>query len=172
MIYLKDLWVGDQLLLKSSGRVGKFVSIAVDGRARIDISGKIVLSTPDNLEVYEEKDGFPDHLLQDLLEDRNKAQPQTQPLKIKINHTIDLHIEKLSPNFREDVPGQIIDYQMKACKAFVEEAIARKLPHITIIHGKGQGILKTEVESLLKSYNVARFLVSKNQGGALEVWLG
>ena len=170
MVDIKSLWIGD-LLKTSSGKIVKFEGIAGDGRARVNYLGKILLVDANNISLEKEEDDFPHHLLQDFLEDK-LAKEKSKPLKIKINNTLDLHIEVLAPEMKNDYPGRIIEYQMLRCKQFIEDAITRRLPHITIIHGKGTGTLKNEVESLLRSYHEMRFQVSKNDGGAIDVWVG
>jgi dsDNA-specific endonuclease/ATPase MutS2 len=171
MAKIKDLWVGDFVILSASKRIGKFVSVSGDGRGRFEVGDKIVLVAEGSFVLKPEEDNFPNHLLNDFLED--KAQTATRKaVKVKFDHTIDLHIDKLAPELTNDFPGRIIEYQLSKCKQFIEEAIRLRYPHITIIHGKGQGVLKKEVEALLGSYPESRFQVSKNDGGALEVWLG
>ncbi len=170
MLKIKDLWVGDWVVLETSQRVGKYVGMAPDGRARIQIGDKIVLVKEGSLTLKPEVEGFPDHLLADFLEDKQSI-GSPKPIKVKFEHTIDLHIDKLAPDMTNDFPGRIIEFQLAKCREFVQEAIRLRYPHITIIHGKGQGVLKKEVEALLNSYHEARFKVSKNDGGAIEVWL-
>ena len=70
-----------------------------------------------------------------------------------------------------ELAGRILDYQLEKTRIFIRDAIDRKYPHITIIHGKGQGVLKSEIEHILKDYHQIRFTFSKNGGGAVEVWL-
>jgi hypothetical protein len=167
---IKDLWIGDLVVLSASGREGKFAGISLDGRARIDVLGKIILVKANQISLKPITDAFPDHLLTDLLEDRSVSTKSNNIFKVKVGHSIDLHIDKLAPEMTNDFPGKIIEFQLLTCKKFIDEALRLRHPVITIIHGKGQGVLKKEVEALIQSYTSARFKISKNDGGAIEVW--
>ena len=62
---------------------------------------------------------------------------------------IDLHIERLTNSHSELTNHEIIQRQMAACRAFVQNAISAGQKRIIIIHGKGEGILKTEIHYYL-----------------------
>jgi DNA-nicking Smr family endonuclease len=167
---LKELWTGEKVMIKSSGRSGTFEGINAEGKARIRSENKIYLATAENLEVIPEKDIFPD--IHEYLERENKiVKADAKTVKVTFEHTIDLHIEKLAPHMENELAGRILDYQLEKTRIFILDAIDRKYPHITIIHGKGQGVLKSEIEHILKDYYQIRFTFSKNGGGAVEVWL-
>ncbi len=166
---LKDLWVGESVLIRSSGKTGKFEGINKEGKARIRVESKILLVTVDNLDVVPEKEHFPD--IHDFLNTENKIENKTKPLKIKFDHTLDLHIDKLAPHMENERPARIMEYQLQESDLFIREAIDKNYPHITIIHGKGQGVLKEAIEHQLKEFHQIRFTFSKNGGGAVEVWL-
>ena len=71
------------------------------------------------------------------------------------------------------LPRYILEFQKQKCLEFIQYAITKNYPVIHIIHGKGQGVLKSEIEHMLKQYNhVVKWTFSKNDGGAVEVWLG
>lgn len=166
---LKDLWVGESVLIKSSGKTGKFEGINKEGKARIRVESKILLVTGDNLDVVPEKEHFQD--IHDFLNSENKSENKTKPLKVKFDHTLDLHIDKLAPHMENERPARIMEYQLQESDLFIREAIDKNYPHITIIHGKGQGVLKEAIEHQLKQFHQIRFTFSKNGGGAVEVWL-
>jgi dsDNA-specific endonuclease/ATPase MutS2 len=166
---LKDLWVGESVLIRSSGKTGRFEGINQEGKARIRVENKILLVTGDNLDVVPEKDHFPD--IDDFLNAENKLENKIKPLKIKFDHTLDLHIDKLAPHMENQIPARIMEYQLRKSDLFIREAIDKNYPHITIIHGKGQGVLKEAIEHQLKQFHQIRFTFSKNGGGAVEVWL-
>ncbi|HMU04390.1 MAG TPA: Smr/MutS family protein, partial [Saprospiraceae bacterium] len=90
---------------------------------------------------------------------------------IKFDHTLDLHLEKLAPHMQNELPARILEFQVQKSEVFIREAISKKYPHITIIHGKGAGVLKEQIEAQLKGFPQVRFTFSKNGGGAVEVWL-
>ncbi|MFZ1456476.1 MAG: Smr/MutS family protein [Saprospiraceae bacterium] len=167
---LSELWMGEKVMIKSSGKIGIFEGVNSEGKARIKYDNKIFLVTAQNLEIVPEKEVFPD--IYAYLERENKTlEAKAKVLDITFNHTIDLHIEKLAPHMKNELSGRILDYQLEKTRLFIRDAIDRNFPHITIIHGKGQGVLKSEIEHILKDYLQVRFTFSKNGGGAVEVWL-
>jgi hypothetical protein len=149
--------------------------MSVDGRARIQSEGKVFLVAGENLKLKPEADSFPHHLLDNLIEDTTSSflkQEQKTSKSPNLPNSIDLHIEVLAPQMTGMPAGSIIEYQLEACKNFIMASIAANKQHVTIIHGKGQGVLKREVEALLATFGQqARFKIPKNDGGAVEVWL-
>lgn len=71
---------------------------------------------------------------------RNKAAVRTE---------IDLHIEELMDYTTHLSNFEIVQIQMTACRSFVEDALAARLKKIVVIHGKGQGVLKSEIHQYL-----------------------
>ena len=166
---LKDLWIGDKVMIKSSMRTGTYEGINPEGKARIKVEGKIFLVKDVNLEVIPVKEHYPD--IHEFLKEHDLKPKETKSIKIKFDYTLDLHIEKLAPSMQNELTGRIIDFQLRSSELFIRDAIEKKMPHITIIHGKGEGILKTAIEQQLKQFHQVRFTFSKNGGGAVEVWL-
>ena len=166
---LKTLWIGDKVEVVSSSNQGKFEGISKDGRARIRIGEKIFLVTDDNLKTITEAEYFPD--IHEFLENDLSKTQKVVPLKIKFDHTLDLHLEKLAPHMQNELPARILEFQIQKSETFIKDAISKKYPHITIIHGKGAGVLKEQIEAQLKGFPQVRFTFSKNGGGAVEVWL-
>jgi dsDNA-specific endonuclease/ATPase MutS2 len=170
MIQLKDLWIGDSLKIISSGKSGKFLGINADGKARIQTEDKIILTTAQNLELVPEKE-FQFDIDDFLKQEKKAAQSSSPPLKIKFDHTLDLHIDKLAPHLENEISARILEYQLQQSEIFIKNAIEKKYPHITIIHGKGQGVLKQAIEHQLSLFHQVKITFSKNGGGAVEVWL-
>lgn len=170
---LKTLWIGDRVLLKSSGREGRFEGVNADGRARIKVGKSIIITGAANLESIPEQETFPD-IDAFLQEDaRNNIADQVKFKKVNVytDCILDLHIEKLAPDMKNEPSGRILEFQIKESEKFLKEAISRGNPHITIIHGKGQGVLKEAIEHQLKLFTEVKITFSKNGGGAVEVWL-
>ncbi len=157
---IKNLWIGELLQVISSGRIGTYEGLAKNGKLRIKAEGKIYLASLKNVQEYQapsEKKTLP-------LEPIKKY----KALKA-FNDTLDLHMEKLSPDLEHANPIQILNYQVKTCENYIKQAINRRRASVTIIHGKGKGQLKNEVIHLLKSYSQVKFYIEKNNGGAQEV---
>jgi dsDNA-specific endonuclease/ATPase MutS2 len=171
MAGLNDLWIGDRVKLKTSGRTGKFEGVNKEGKARISVDGKIILSDVSNLEILPEDEGVMFDIDLFLEEERVREQRAKPIVKVKVNHTLDLHIDKLAPEIVNDPPSRILEYQLAQSAQFISDAIRLNYPHITIIHGKGQGVLREAIAHQLKGYPQVRFTFSKNQDGAVEVLL-
>lgn len=58
---------------------------------------------------------------------------------------LDLHIQNLYDAYEELSPAQIISIQMKTFIRELNVAIQKKAKKIIVIHGKGKGVLKTEI---------------------------
>lgn len=162
---ISELWIGDLIRLKKSGRVGKFAGISPEQKIKVKIGDKVILTTPGNLE--HAPDNHSDS------EDQFIPRPTLTKQTLKpLNSVIDLHIEILNPSLLNARPERIIDFQVTAAKDFLEKAIEQGFPKIEIIHGKGAGVLKMEVEHLiyLNSEHIkAQFPL--NKGGSIELWL-
>jgi dsDNA-specific endonuclease/ATPase MutS2 len=65
----------------------------------------------------------------------------------------DLHIEKLTKNFRGMSNYDILNLQAETAKRHVEFAIKNRIPKIVFIHGVGEGILKAELDFMLGRYD-------------------
>ena len=162
MLNIDDLWIGDKLLLKKSGRIGKFDGRSGHKKVRIKIGEKTVITPITNVEMAPETD---------IHDTTISLRPEKKEIKTTtLSDTIDLHMEVLNPSLQHARPERIVDYQVSAAKRFIEEAIMHSTKHILIIHGKGEGVLKSEIEHLLSLYDEVQFTFPKNNGGATEVW--
>jgi len=86
----------------------------------------------------------------------------------------DLHIEKLTKNFRGMSNYDILTLQSETAKRHVEFAIKNRIPKIVFIHGVGEGILKAELDFLLGRYDNISFRDANYQKyglGATEVFI-
>jgi len=85
----------------------------------------------------------------------------------------DLHIEKLVKNFRGMSNFDILTIQLETAQRHVEFALKNRIPKIVLIHGVGEGILKTELEFLLRKYPQVTFQEASYQKygmGATEIY--
>ena len=67
----------------------------------------------------------------------------------------------------------ILNLQLDTAKSKIEFAISKRILKIVFIHGVGEGILKSELQSLLNKYPVKHYDASyKKYGlGATEVYI-
>ncbi len=161
-INVNDLWIGDKLVLKKSKRIGTYAGQSSDQKIRIKIGDKIVKTTISNVELYVDK---PEPIEIRFDDDFDKIEEHS------IKDSIDLHIEKLAPHLKNTIPARILDFQIKAFQDFLLSAILQRRKHITIIHGKGEGILKQEVQYILSKEPSVSLIQNINQGGATLAWL-
>lgn len=64
--------------------------------------------------------------------------------------TVDLHLERLPPRYQRADPYEILEYQLDWTRSQVEFARSKGIPRVVVIHGVGEGVLKTEVHALLR----------------------
>lgn len=163
-----DLWIGDRLIIKSSGKEGTYEGIN-KGKVRVKVGTKILLVRPTNIILAPEipvED--PDLGLGEPVAPE-KTTKKSGPKKT-IKKEIDLHLEKLPP-FENTRWQTALEYQIDTCKRFLQDAINAKVPSLLIVHGKGKGILKKEILHLLDDYKEVYLKLEVNQGGAIEVWM-
>ncbi len=165
----EDLWIGDRILLIKSNRIGFYEGKTLTEKFKINVNGKIILTSLSNLSILKEEK---------IKKSIDFPSVPSKPDKVLGNRTfkdfnpiIDLHIEKLAPELIKEVPQMIVRHQLNACKLHVEEAIKIGIKTLTIIHGRGKGELRKEVEHLLTNYSEIHFTTLKHNGGATEVWL-
>lgn len=63
---------------------------------------------------------------------------------------IDLHIEKLSDNWRGLSNFEILNIQLNYFEKYYNLAVAHHQPNLIVIHGVGTGKLRTEIHEILK----------------------
>lgn len=86
---------------------------------------------------------------------------------------VDLHINHLVPSTSGMDNFDILTIQLNTAKHKIEFAIKNRIPKIVFIHGVGEGVLKSELEFLLKNYHVDFYPASfqKYGLGATEVYI-
>lgn len=160
----------------------------------------IVLSIRENNVIVESSDGFPigfseNELIQmeDDLEIKikytegisaakrekepksNKTQTNLSAKKKSIPAMeVDLHIEKLVPSTRGLDNFDIINIQMDTAKRQLDFAIQKRIQRVIFIHGVGEGVLKSELESLFRRYEYLNYYeadIQKYGRGATEVYI-
>ena len=86
---------------------------------------------------------------------------------------VDLHIEKLVPSKKGLNNYDILTIQLDTAKRQLDFAIRNRIPKLVLIHGVGEGVLKSELEFLLKRYEnitVQEANYQKYGQGAMEVY--
>jgi len=163
MLNIDDLWIGDLVLLKKSGRIGKFNGRSGHKKIKVQIAGQNVITPIGNVELAPEDT---------ILEEYDYShRPKIESKKTTtLSDSIDLHIEVLNPSLKNGRAERIVDFQVKAAEDFIHDAIAHGTKQVLLIHGKGEGVLKSEITHLLSLIDDVQFTFEKNNGGATEVW--
>jgi len=160
---LSELWVGDKLLIISTDEIVQFDSI-INGQAKVKTTTGYKLVIASNLKTY-----TPAEKKEPLFFEEDK-----KVSKLHFNQvakSIDLHIEKLSPTHTNALPERILSIQLEKLEAYLDDADNAGLKFLTIIHGKGTGVLKSETIHILKGRANVLQWIEVHQGGAQEVWL-
>ena len=86
---------------------------------------------------------------------------------------VDLHIHQLTSTIKNMDNFDMLNLQISTAKQKLEFAIKNRIPKVVFIHGVGDGVLKSELEFLLKNYNVDYYAASfqKYGLGATEVYI-
>jgi dsDNA-specific endonuclease/ATPase MutS2 len=133
--------VGDNVCCKNSTLKGTITRL-------LDSRHVVILDTETGMEV-----DYPIHTLilveasHKELTAKNPTQKDTVAPTLSKNITIDLHTEKLPRNYRTHPPlkGQLDYFEYKMALA-----IQQGVRTVTVVHGKGNGILKNEVTKRLR----------------------
>lgn len=86
---------------------------------------------------------------------------------------VDLHINQLVKSTRNMDNYDMLNLQLDTAQRKIEFAIQKRISKIVFIHGVGEGVLKSELHSLLQKYPVKFYDASyKKYGmGATEVYI-
>ncbi len=88
-----------------------------------------------------------------------ESSPMVQPISpydvgelAAFSNEIDLHAEKLLPNYRDLDPTQILHLQMAHFRRFIDQAVRLGLPRVFVIHGVGEGKLRNAIAEELRRH--------------------
>lgn len=126
------------------------------------ISKEIEMSVPDP-EVFNEKE---------------TSKKRTAPLFKKEKHIpvmeVDLHINQLVKSTRGMDNYDMLNLQIETAQRQLDFAIQKRFQRLVFIHGVGEGVLRQELEFLLKRYDNIKFYDADYQKygrGATEVYI-
>jgi hypothetical protein len=102
--------------------------------------------------------------------DASKVRENLEPART----VVDLHIEKLTDNWRQLSNFEMLTLQLKTFEKYYDLAIAHRQPMLTIIHGVGTGKLKDEVHESLRLKKEVKSFVNQYNAlygyGATEIY--
>lgn len=100
----------------------------------------------------------------------NKIRQNLEPAR----SVVDLHIEKLSNDWKGLSNFEILSIQLKEFEKWFDLAIAHIQPSLIVIHGVGTGKLKDEIHEILKIKKQVRYFVNQYDArfgyGATEIF--
>jgi len=112
-----------------------------------------------------------------LLEEKSKLEKKKSNLfkkgKNEVVFEVDLHINELVDSTRNLDNYDMLTLQLNTAKRKLEYAIAQRFSKVVFIHGIGEGVLRRELQYLLKKYPVQFYDASyqKYGLGATEVYI-
>ena len=113
-----------------------------------------------------------------LSEKESKQKKSSTKLKTKSRlhppMEVDLHIHQLVKSTKGMQNHDILNLQLDTAKNRLEFALSKRIQRIVFIHGVGSGVLKLELEYLLKRYDQLKFYAADYQKyghGATEVYI-
>lgn len=84
---------------------------------------------------------------------KHKINTEKRSKKDEFVLEVDLHIEKLVPSIKGLSNFDMLNIQMDEVKRKVEFCLKNRLPKMVLIHGVGEGVLKTEIDFFLGRYD-------------------
>lgn len=70
---------------------------------------------------------------------------------VHVPNYVDLHIEAITKNTKGLSNADLLMIQLDHCERYLQRAIKHQLSAVTIVHGIGNGVLRANIVSLLKS---------------------
>lgn len=112
-----------------------------------------------------------DRIMKENSMDKRRASVKRPSRKDDYLVEIDLHIERILKNYKHMDSSDILEYQLNRARFLLEKIMQSDKKGLVFIHGHGDGVLRSELFSLLKRYNVQYYDgdYAKYAGGATEV---
>jgi len=86
-----------------------------------------------------------------------KAKQNLEPAR----SMIDLHMEKLSDDWKHMSNFEILTMQLKEFEKWYDLAVAHHQPNLVVIHGVGSGKLRDEIHDILKTKKEVRYFINQ-----------
>ncbi len=171
------------LLLHPDKKKADFYESSLKLKAK-QLFSKIEEVKEKNLATFSYKlfDQYPDKLFKDKLELDNlvakgykvynakEARQHLEPPR----SVIDLHIEKLTDDWRNLSNYEILSLQLRTFEKYYELALAHLQPSLIVVHGLGTGKLRDEIHDVLRLRKVVKSFVNQYHSqfgyGATEIF--
>lgn len=160
-----DYWIGDRVWIAHLNCEGIFEGL--DGEmARVKVKGRHELMVLTAITPMDEPEDDPTVDLDDY-----SSRQTGEFTGMGMDDTLDLHIDVLNPKLAHAEPAQILSHQRSRLKGYLEAAIDKRMRKVTVIHGKGDGVLRSEVLSIVSGYPEFDRTEEEGGGGAVVVFL-
>ncbi|NBL64246.1 DNA mismatch repair protein MutS [Flavobacterium sp. NST-5] len=172
---------GDKVTVLDDDFSGEVISVN-QNRVKIETTDGFVLEFNDSELILIEtplKINFSVQNINQVLKEKEIPKPRSFVKEKKDKHErgipeFDLHIEKLVRNKKGMSNHEILTLQLETAQRHVEFAIKNRIPKIVLIHGVGEGTLKTEIDYMLNRFEEINFQDADYQkygSGATEVYV-
>jgi hypothetical protein len=152
-------------------------------------TGKVQEVLSDGFVIVEDEHGFsrtypkykiaairvPDEKLNSIASIPKNKSTETVPKKVEKHNAkpviMDLHIHELVDRHEHWTNTEIVNFQMNFLKRELEQLMRRRVKIVHIIHGVGEGVLRTEVRHYLRSFancEINDLAYTRNGFGATE----
>lgn len=176
-----NLKIGDKVVVIDDVIKGEVLSVENDSIKILSTEGfELIYSEDDLVKIDKEQSEIAKSVVvsMNLANKQEETKKQKKPLfKTQKDDggvmEVDLHIQKLTKSTRGMDNFDMLNLQIETAKHKLEYAIRNRIPKVIFIHGVGAGVLKTELNFLLKRYNVNFYDASyqKYGMGATEVYI-
>lgn len=174
--------IGDKISVLDEDISGKIIAISGELITIIDADGFELQYAKKELvtENYgvSDYDMIPHNISEVLSEKQTKKNVNSKRVKPKVRNlppmVVDLHIHQLIPKSRGLNNFEILTIQLEEAKRQLNFAFSKKIQKIVFIHGVGEGVLRMELEFLLKRFDNLKFYDADYQKygvGATEVYI-
>lgn len=162
---------------------GKVIAILKEKQVKIETTDGFELIFNENELILVEKEAvkinFGANIKQVLAEKEGNTKRKSQLTQLSKKEIpvfeVDLHLEKIISGRNQNLSNfDKLNIQLEEAKRAMDFAIAKRFQRVILIHGVGEGVLKSELEYLLKRYeniSIQEGSYSKYGLGATEVYI-
>ncbi len=160
-------WIGDPVQVISSGLKGKYNGETKNGEILLKLPDGTITPVPaEDIRLTEEEIETVHETIQwDPGKEARIGQGSAQ------SYRLDLHYEHLIRHFTPPAHLTILEFQLDVCNQFIHAAIEAKMPFIRIIFGRGMGVLKNEVEKLLRQHTEFTIISFNPNMASVDAWI-
>ncbi len=180
---MKTFTIGDKIQVIDDNLEGKVIGFDTDKRIQIETTDGFILSywskelikiNSNDTIIRFNKD------IKDVLAEKEPAKKKNNLLKKdskkeQMIFEVDLHLEKLMTGKTNHLSNfDKMNIQLDEAKKAVDYAISKRYQRVVLIHGVGEGVLKSEINFMLKRYEniiIQEANYSKYGQGATEIYI-